>query len=545
MVAARAAVIQPVDLLWTTVSNAVYAAGTVAGDLILLPAGDTVWTNEQLTVTKRIQIHGRGTNAVNTTIRRVGAVTTPLIKFQGFTSGTNVYGVSHLILDGTTATATAEGLLGFGLTTAWTSTSSNYNFRAHDIWIRNIQRRGIQVTGRSQGVVDHYTVSANPGATIAQGTTTYGPTQDFVGGLSDDANPEVLTFGDFLGKVFWEDGTYIFTEDGDGGTDNYGNSRATYRFLNFTNTNYMVNHELAMNSSASQVLYYNNTCTIDSSVANVLSHIRSGIVDAYSNTLYTTGADITSPGPRLTMYRASGTNVFGICFAGGVSGGCPGTNSCYYPCTSVTGTNKHDGNLNINPNEMGYPAKDQPGWGPPQTVTATNITQTPYACYFKDNLYHGTNVPVELQAFSPNTTNAGLTGADGVTDIPNPADLIQEGRDYYNQTLRNGGVNIIPPYPHYLVVTAGITPATATLASSATQDFDGTGGTGIYVIFVFVTNASGGSIDATTGLYTAGATPGTDIVRVIDSGGNIADATITVTASSGSGAPVRLRRRSF
>lgn len=64
--------------------------------------------------------------------------------------------------------------------------------------------------------------------------------------------------------------------------------------------------------------------------------------------------------------------------------------------------------------------------------------------------------------------------------------------------------------------------------SPATQQFTGLGGYGNN-IYSLQTNVSGGNINSSTGLYTAGSTPGTDIALVTDAFGNTATATIVVT----------------
>jgi hypothetical protein len=83
-----------------------------------------------------------------------------------------------------------------------------------------------------------------------------------------------------------------------------------------------------------------------------------------------------------------------------------------------------------------------------------------------------------------------------------------------------------------VTVTAGVSvsPATASVAPRGTQAFTAQGGSGSYT-WTLATNGSGGTVDA-TGLYTAGSTGATtDVVKATDSLGNIATATVTVTAA--------------
>lgn len=73
-----------------------------------------------------------------------------------------------------------------------------------------------------------------------------------------------------------------------------------------------------------------------------------------------------------------------------------------------------------------------------------------------------------------------------------------------------------------------LSPVTATVPNGNTQQFTGLGGYGAYIYSISVNN-SGGSINSSSGLYTAGATPATDTVLVTDAFGNTATATVTVT----------------
>jgi hypothetical protein len=83
-----------------------------------------------------------------------------------------------------------------------------------------------------------------------------------------------------------------------------------------------------------------------------------------------------------------------------------------------------------------------------------------------------------------------------------------------------------------VVVGAGlaITPASAAVAPRGSTRFRAGGGSGGYV-FSFASNGSGGTINSSTGVYTAGALGDTtDRIQVVDSNGAIATARVTVGA---------------
>ncbi len=117
-----------------------------------------------------------------------------------------------------------------------------------------------------------------------------------------------------------------------------------------------------------------------------------------------------------------------------------------------------------------------------------------------------------------------------------------------DNTLQNGATPItfsfdedytdtlIPPSKQnqFIVTEANIiilpmilSPTTNAVSTTEDVQFTGLGGYGDYVYTITV-NASSASIDADTGLYTAGAIAGVDTVTVTDAFGNTATATVTV-----------------
>ena len=70
--------------------------------------------------------------------------------------------------------------------------------------------------------------------------------------------------------------------------------------------------------------------------------------------------------------------------------------------------------------------------------------------------------------------------------------------------------------------------------------FSATGGNLSGYIFALATNASGGTINASTGAYVAGSTPGVvDVVSVTDTLGNIATSNVAVDAGVSLSPPSR------
>ncbi|HXX30075.1 MAG TPA: hypothetical protein VEJ89_05100, partial [Myxococcaceae bacterium] len=111
------------------------------------------------------------------------------------------------------------------------------------------------------------------------------------------------------------------------------------------------------------------------------------------------------------------------------------------------------------------------------------------------------------------------TGAYTAGATPNVTDVVRVQDSLGNSDTQN------------VAVGAGVSisgPSSLSVSTSAT--FTASGGSGTGFTWSLSTNASGGSINATTGLYTAGATPNvTDVVAVQDSLGNSANASVAVT----------------
>ena len=83
--------------------------------------------------------------------------------------------------------------------------------------------------------------------------------------------------------------------------------------------------------------------------------------------------------------------------------------------------------------------------------------------------------------------------------------------------------------PNIYITPIVLLPQIALVPHGTNQKFTAYGGTQTSYVYSILVNNSGGTINATTGLYTAGATPGIDTVKAIDTNGNFATSTITVT----------------
>jgi len=123
-------------------------------------------------------------------------------------------------------------------------------------------------------------------------------------------------------------------------------------------------------------------------------------------------------------------------------------------------------------------------------------------------------------------TISALTGVYSAGPTGNATDVVKATDSAGNSASQN------------VAVTAGISiaPASASAAPSHVVSFTATGGSGTGYAWTFATNASGGNINLESGTYMAGPTGGvTDVVKVTDSLGNVAVASISVSGRSQSG----------
>jgi hypothetical protein len=137
-------------------------------------------------------------------------------------------------------------------------------------------------------------------------------------------------------------------------------------------------------------------------------------------------------------------------------------------------------------------------------------------------------------------------GVNAEVNINQLATLVQQIDP--NCLVTNAGFSASPSGPftttllpsarnkQFVVLQANITilpvlllPLTANVPRTSTQQFTAAGGTQTGYVYTLTQNQSGGNINASTGLYTAGAVTGTDIVQVTDSAGNSDTSAVTVT----------------
>lgn len=423
------------SLAYGDVLAAVNAAET--GDLVRLPAGAVTWTNESLSMSKRVAIQGAG---IGQTVLRRGApeITTPLFTWTGSASPEKVWGLSHLTIDANKANAN-YGMVNFG-----GFYTTNRNFRFHNLAITNIWRRGILTIGWSSGLIDNCYFEL-PHLGTGQAVTIFGRVRSGASVTNNALSATVVGLGQIEGFVYVEDCVFDFAYRNDAAVEVYYDGQAVLRYNQVTNTCFGI-HENGLNNRSGTVWeVYGNTFY---DKPNAPSHksvgwlfIRSGWGVVWSNTVAFAPTTTYTTSPHLMLYRASGTNVF----------------ANYYPGPAITGTNRLDGNQNHI--TIGYPAWDQPGWGDPTVWTATNSNHTFHGCYSWSNTVNGSNVGYTVKDFSVRgTQNEGLLAYDGVSWVPTSQQLIVKDRDFFNDTPKPSYTPLA--YPHPLATSGGALPVT-------------------------------------------------------------------------------------
>jgi hypothetical protein len=122
-----------------------------------------------------------------------------------------------------------------------------------------------------------------------------------------------------------------------------------------------------------------------------------------------------------------------------------------------------------------------------------------------------------VQVIDPNTlvTSGGFSTSAGGTYTTTLLPTAQN----YQFSVTQADIIILPII---------LNPTSDTVAPLATIDFSSLGGYGTYT-YTINTNVSGGSINSSTGVYVAGSTAGTDVVRVTDALGNFTNVNVVVS----------------
>lgn len=483
------ATIQASGVTQPEVQAAIDAART--GDTVAVPAGSSAWTSKILIDGKGITLVGAGIG--QTIITHNLATTAPAVQIQR-TAGLIVRVTGFTFVGGPNAN---NGFLQVG--NGFSDT--NLNWRVDHIKFSQITRRGVQTAGQAYGLIDHCTFVA-PFGTSAQGVSVMG----------DGANSWMrpLAFGT-VNAVYIEDCVFDWAEAPDGAVDIYEGGRCVFRFNVVTNSNFGCHgaDSGGFRSAHSYEVYGNRFYNTGISQARFF-HFRGGTAVLFSNTVVSANLSVSQSIP-VTCYRATGPDTLGL-----------GT---FDPWGVVTGTNPYDGNTDI----YGYPALDQIGRTSPTTFLATKSIQTLSPMYGWSNTFNGAYMPIVV-----------LTYQDQWSTHPMVADMIQENRDFYNNTVKPGYQPLT--YPHPLITGASQSqsptisdiPDQFTIMNTPTAAIPFTVADGDTALSALtLTGSSSNPTLVPANGITFGGSGGNRTVTVTPASGQTGNSTITVRVSDG------------
>lgn len=171
-----------------------------------------------------------------------------------------------------------------------------------------------------------------------------------------------------------------------------------------------------------------------------------------------------------------------------------------------------------------------------------DVQTEPLFIKFNVTSLNGVNPP-DIATIKAGLAENFIPGVYEQVNINDLATLVQQFDNNTLVTLAGFGLGAFGPFSNFLqpseknkqftvdanniiILPMQLTPSVVTLAALGTQQFTPLGGYGA-MTYTLDVNASGGSIDP-QGLYTAGPTPAIDVVKVTDSQGNFATATVNV-----------------
>ena len=169
---------------------------------------------------------------------------------------------------------------------------------------------------------------------------------------------------------------------------------------------------------------------------------------------------------------------------------------------------------------LGNSAQASVAVGPGVTISGSSSVAPRGAFSFSASGGSGAGYAWSLATNASGGSVGASTGAYTAGSTPNVTDVIK-----VTDSLGNFATLSISVSSGIAISGASSTPPRGTITFTASQ------GSGSGYTWSLATNASGGSIVAATGVYTAGPTASvTDVVQVTDSGAGVATASVTVTA---------------
>jgi hypothetical protein len=426
----------------------IHDALTQNGDTITLPPGTFTWSTA-VVFTKTISVQGAGTN--QTTIydnvpKAGGGQRTILWTFKanaGFpfrVTGFTVHGQAQDTQNYNAGTLVFSG--------------TNHAIRIDHVNVVLPGTGALMFNGDLWGVIDHCSFDESNFKQAIQ--IHHG---NWNGELTDGWGDSSFEDGLHLGTeraIYIEDCTFVGSGIGGAGVvDSTFGGRFVFR-RNTVTADFLGMHgtEGFRGRGCRSYEIYNNTFTDTTTIMPHAILLRSGTGVVFNNTFSGGGVNFVGyhNGIELTIYRSTVDGVHE----------CASGNHFGAPWGMATGSNPWDGNQGV----LGYPALDQTARGTclDQVRGDNPINQRTGTAAWPRNqsepIYEWNNT------IQPIPNNPGA-----LFDVQCTADLLQQGRDYYNNTPMPGYTPYT--YPHPLVTGGDSTPTpsptpTATATATAT-----------------------------------------------------------------------------
>lgn len=308
-----------VSLVWMVLSSMAHAATIVAaslssadvqaainlaaeGDTVQLPSGSATWTTGVTVVNKALTIVGAG---ITSTVLTHNIASAPLIYAYGL--GTKAFDISNLTVIG-------SSLSNIGLISIGSVATINRGWKVHDILFTGLVRRGLYLTGQSEGVVYRCTFQDTEVVSSAQGITVFGDNVD-LRNVNDTTSSWVRPPAFGTDKfVYVEDCVFNFNRNQDNGVELYNGGRIVLRYCTFKNTTFGVHGlDSGLSSGHSWEVYNNTFLSLWSGTGRtaIYHQIRGGTGVFFNNRYYKlyTG---TAPTYEIALdtYRATGNEIY-------------------------------------------------------------------------------------------------------------------------------------------------------------------------------------------------------------------------------------------
>jgi hypothetical protein len=386
------------------------------GDTLVIPAGSATWRSTVTIKNKSLTVKGAGIGLTNITADPTAKSGTI---FRIENCGSKFVSVSDITWIGSSVGNKATFVVGKGIRDV------NTNIRLHHMHFV-VNRRGVMLLGRVEGVIDHCTFRCSLKASC-QGVTVWGDAQyRLVPGKTAASFPPgtawtaAAVFGDSH-RAFIEDCDFDFDYKNDAAVEGYYGAKYCVRYCTIKNT-LLGSHGLDSGVSSMHNYEAYNNAFQTTSYTGVSLGVRGGTALLWGNTRVDASGTHGPFNIKLECYRATGKAIFG-----NLKGG------------FITGSNPYDGNQSGVASDLsgtdpcGWPALESVGTTGPITLLSDHSTMNLSPVYTWNNtsgvdLAHQTGTPTFT--IGPTFTNLRASGTNLAIDAANSSKVTSATRSF-------------------------------------------------------------------------------------------------------------------